>query len=457
MSESMREGAEILERDFSKGSIGRHICRQAIPLIIAQLIQLLYNIVDRIYIGHLPGENGMALTGIGLAFPVVSLIAAFTNLFSTGGAPLCSIARGAGKMERAEKIVGNSAVLLFFTSVVIMAVSFIFKKPILFAFGASENTWPYANLYLTYYLMGTVLNMMGTGMNAFITSQGFPGIAMLTTVIGAVLNLILDPLLIFGFGMGIEGAAIATVIAQSVSALWVLRFLTGKKAILTIKRKYFRIDWSMAKEIVSLGLTGFIMSATNCVAQVACNNMLNLYGGDLYIGIMTILNSVREIFGLPISGITSGAQPVLGFNYGARQYDRVKQGIRFMTVTGGIYTAVSWVILMLFPRAFLMLFTSSSQMIHEGVPALHLYFAGFFFMLFQFCGQSTFVALGKAKHAVFFSLFRKVIIVLPLTLWLPHIINPAVNGVYLAEPISNVIGGLACFITMYLTVYRKLG
>ena len=360
-------------------------------------------------------------------------------------------------MERAEKIVGNSAVLLFFTSVGIMAVSYIFKKPILFAFGASENTWPYANLYLTYYLMGTVLNMMGTGMNAFITSQGFPGIAMLTTVIGAVLNLILDPLLIFGFGMGIEGAAIATVIAQSVSALWVLRFLTGKKAILTIKRKYFRIDWSMAKEIVSLGLTGFIMSATNCVAQVACNNMLNLYGGDLYIGIMTILNSVREIFGLPISGITSGAQPVLGFNYGARQYDRVKQGIRFMTVTGGIYTAVSWVILMLFPRAFLMLFTSSPQMIHEGVPALHLYFAGFFFMLFQFCGQSTFVALGKAKHAVFFSLFRKVIIVLPLTLWLPHIINPAVNGVYLAEPISNVIGGLACFITMYLTVYRKLG
>ncbi len=445
-----------MERDFSRGSIGKHILMQAVPLIVAQLIQLLYNIVDRIYIGHLPGENGMALTGIGLAFPVVALITAFTNLYGSGGPPLCSIARGAGRIDRAEKIMGNSAVMLFFTSFVIMAVSYIFKKPILYAFGASDTTWPYANTYLTIYLAGTVFCMMGTGMNGFITSQGFPGIAMGTTVVGAVINLVLDPVFIFGFGMGIEGAAIATVIAQMISGLWVMRFLTGKKAILKLRKKYFIPDFKLVGEIVSLGFSGFIMSATNCVSQVACNAMLREYGGDLYIGIMTILNSVREILSLPVMGVTNGAQPVLGFNYGARQYGRVRRGVLFMTAVGSIYTIAAWLLLILLPKPFLMLFTSSREMIAEGVTAIHIYFAGFVFMLFQFSGQSTFVALGKAKQAVFFSLFRKVVIVLPLTIWLPRVIAPAVNGVYMAEPVSNVIGGCACFLTMYFTVYRRM-
>lgn len=446
-----------MERDFSQGSVGKHIMVQAVPLIIAQLIQLLYNIVDRIYIGHLPGEDGMALTGIGLVFPVVALITAFTNLYGSGGAPLCSIARGAGLTERAEKIMGNSAVMLFFNSFVIMGLCYLFKKPILYAFGASDITWPYADTYLKIYLAGTVFSMMGTGMNGFITSQGFPGTAMYTTVIGAVINLVLDPVFIFGFGMGIEGAAIATVIAQMVSAVWVMRFLTGKKAILKLRKKYFRPELKLILEIISLGFSGFIMSATNCVAQVACNSMLNLYGGDLYIGIMTILNSVREVISLPVLGVTSGAQPVIGFNYGAREYDRVRQGIKFMSLVGSIYTVAAWLLLVLFPKPFLMLFTGSQEMISEGVKAIHLYFAGFVFMLFQFCGQSAFVALGRAKNAVFFSLFRKVIIVLPLTILLPRFVYPAVNGVYLAEPISNVIGGGLCFLTMYFTVYRKLG
>lgn len=430
---------------------------QAVPLMIAQILQLLYNVVDRIYIGHLPGANGLALTGIGLVFPIVALINAFTNLFGMGGAPLCSIARGAGKHEEAERIMGNSAVLLFFSSFVLIALCFCFKHPVLYLLGASDATYPYADTYLSIYLTGTVFFMLGNGMNNFITSQGFPKIAMCTTLLGAVLNLVLDPVLIFGFGMGIEGAAIATVFSQMVSAVWVLHFLKGKKAILRLEKKYFRLEGRLVRDITALGMSGFIMSATNCVAQIACNAMLSVYGGDLYIGIMTILNSIREIISMPVSGLTSGAQPVLGFNFGAKEYGRLRRGIRFMTLAGSAYTVAAWLVLVLFPKPFLALFTGSSEMVREGVRAVHLYFAGFVFMLFQFSGQSVFVALGKSGRAVFFSLFRKVVIVLPLTLLLPRLMTDSVAGIFLAEPISNVIGGLACFITMYFTVYRKLG
>lgn len=446
-----------MEHDFSKGSVSRHIVVQAVPLMIAQILQLLYNVVDRIYIGHLSGEDGLALTGIGLVFPIVSVISAFTNLFGMGGAPLCSIARGAGQKEKAEKIMGHSAVLLFWTSLVLTALCYILKRPMLYLLGASDATYGYANTYLVIYLTGTVFFMLGNGMNHFITSQGFPRTAMCTTMLGAVINLILDPVLIFGFGMGIEGAAAATVFSQFISCLWVMRFLTGEKAILRLKKKYFRLDLSLVREITSLGMSGFIMQATNSVAQIACNAMLSIYGGDLYIGIMTILNSVREILSMPVSGITSGAQPVLGFNYGAKQYERIKKGIRFMTLAGSVYTVLAWAALVLFPKPFLALFTGNKEMIENGVRAVHLYFAGFVFMLFQFSGQSVFVALGKSKRAVFFSLFRKVVIVLPLTVLLPRVMADGVAGVFLAEPISNVIGGLACFLTMYVTVYRPLG
>ena len=445
-----------MEHDFSEGSVSRHIMNQAVPLMIAQILQLLYNVVDRIYIGHLPGENGMALTGIGLVFPVVSLISAFTNLFGMGGAPLCSIARGAGRKEEAEKIMGNSAVLLFFTSFVMIGFCFAVKRPMLYLLGASDATWPYANTYLSIYLLGTVFFMMGNGMNNFITSQGFPKIAMGTTLLGAVINLILDPVLIFGFHMGIEGAAIATVAAQIISAVWVLSFLRGKKAILRLRKKYFVLEGRLVRDIVSLGMSGFIMSATNCIAQIACNAMLSIYGGDLYVGIMTILNSIREILSLPVSEITSGAQPVLGFNFGAGKTERVRRGIRFMTAAGGIYTVAAWMILALFPKPFLALFTANTDMIRYGIRSVHLYFAGFIFMLFQFAGQSVYVSLGRSKQAVFFSLFRKVVIVLPLTLLLPRMMRDSVAGVFLAEPVSNVTGGLACFITMYFTVYRRM-
>lgn len=461
----MEEGAVLmgkqreqdLEHNFAGGSVARHILAQSIPLTVAQILQLLYNVVDRIYIGHLPGEDGMALTGIGLVFPIVSVISGFTNLYGMGGAPLCSIARGAGEKEKAEKIMGNSAVLLFLTSFVLMAVCYLVKRPVLYMLGASDRTYAYAETYLDIYLLGTVFCMLGNGMNNFITSQGFPRIAMGTTLLGAVINIILDPILIFGFDMGIEGAAIATVVAQAVSAIWVLRFLSGKKAILRLQKQYFRLDGSLVKEICALGTSGFIMQATNAVAQIACNSMLSIYGGDLYIGILTILNSIREILSMPASGITSGSQPVLGYNYGARQYGRIRKGIRFMTIAGAAYMAAAWILLILFPRPFLGLFTANSEMIEKGVRAVHLYFVGFVFMLFQFSGQSVFVALGKSKQAVFFSIFRKVVIVLPLTIFLPQVMEDGVAGIFLAEPISNVIGGLASFLTMYFTVYRRMG
>ena len=445
-----------MEHDFSKGSVSRHIMMQAVPLMIAQILQLLYNVVDRIYIGHLPGEDGLALTGIGLVFPIISVISAFTNLFGMGGAPLCSIARGAGQNEKAKKIMGHSAVLLFGTSFFLTVLCYLLKRPMLYLLGASDATYAYADTYLVIYLTGTVFFMLGNGMNSFITSQGFPKTAMCTTMLGAVINLILDPILIFGLEMGIEGAALATVFSQFVSCLWVMRFLTGKKAIFRLEKKYFHLDWSLVREITALGMSGFIMQATNSVAQIACNAMLSIYGGDLYIGIMTILNSVREILSMPVSGITNGAQPVLGFNYGAKQYERIKKGIRFMTFAGSAYTVFAWAALVLFPKPFLALFTGNTEMIENGVRAVHLYFAGFVFMLFQFSGQSVFVALGKSKRAVFFSLFRKVVIVLPLTVLLPRFLSDGVAGIFLAEPISNVIGGLACFLTMYITVYRRL-
>lgn len=445
----------LLQNDFSKGSVGRNILMQAIPLTIAQLIQLLYNVVDRIYIGHLPGANGMALTGIGLAFPLISLISAFTNLFGMGGAPLCSIARGAGKTEEAERIMGSTAWLLGVSSVAIMVLAYLFKRPILYLFGASDVTYTYANDYLTIYLLGTVFAMVGPGLNYFINSQGFATMGMCTTVLGAVINIVLDPVFIFLLDMGIQGAAIATVIAQAASAVWVICFICGKKAILKLRREFLRFDWALFKKITSLGLSSFIMSATNCVVQITCNSTLSQYGGDLYIGIMTVLNSVRDIIMLPVSGITNGSQPVLGFNYGAKEYRRVRKGILFTLALGSIYSLVAWALVLLFPTFFMRLFSNDPSIIQHGSEALKIYFFGFIMMVFQFSGQSTFVGLGKSKQAIFFSILRKIIIVVPLTLLLPRL-GFGVDGVFIAEPVSNVLGGLLCFCTMMATVWRQL-
>ncbi len=445
-----------MNNDFSKGSVRGRILAQSLPLLLAQLAQLLYNIVDRIYIGHLPGAGSLALTGIGLAFPLTSLIAAFTNLYGTGGSALFSIARGVGDEERGERLLGHTACLLVLTSLALTALCLVFCRPILFLFGASEASYVYAGAYLRIYLLGTVFSMFATGLNGFINAQGFPKIGMGTTLLGAGLNVILDPLFIFVLDMGVEGAAWATVLSQEASAAWVLAFFFGKRALYRIRRPHLRLRARLVGEICGLGLTGFVMQGTNCLTQVICNVSLRAWGGDLYVGVMTVLNSVREILSLPVHSLSNGASPILGYNFGAQAYDRVKQGIRFVALAGFLYTLAAWVLVELIPRPLVALFTEDPALLEAGAAALHIYFFGFIFMAFQFVGQCAFTSLCCPRRAVFFSLLRKAIIVVPLTLWLPRL-GLGVDGVFWAEPISNVIGGLACFMTMWFTLYRRLG
>lgn len=451
----MNDKTEHKKIDFSKGPVWKCIVAQAVPLTIAQLVQLLYNVVDRIYIGHLGDGNSIALTGVGLTFPIVTLIMAFTALFGMGGVPLFSMARGAKDEEEAGKILGNSFALLLGSSIVLTVIGYFFCEPILFAFGASEDSYIYAKQYLDIYLIGTIFSMISTGLNGYINAQGFPKIGMFSVILGAVVNIVLDPIFIFVFDMGVAGAALATIISQAISTIWVLRFLFGKKSMVPLKLKNIRIHRNRTLEIFKLGTSNFIMQGTNCLVQVVCNSTLQNYGGDLYVGIMTVLNSVREITMLPISGIVSGAQPVISFNYGAKEYERVKSGIRFNTLIGSAYTLLAWLLIIIFPGFWFGIFSDDPAMMGAGIEMLKLYFFGFVFMALQFAGQSTFQALGDAKHAIFFSLLRKAIIVVPLTLFLP-MVGFGVKGVFLAEPISNVIGGIACYMTMRLTIYRKL-
>lgn len=447
--------------DFKTEKVSRLIMGQAIPLTIAQLVQVVYNIVDRVYLGHLQTDaQSMALTGVGITFPIISLIAAFTNLFATGGAPLCSMSLGAENRERAKDIEVTTLFMQILTGVMCMAVLFATKRPLLYLLGASEKTYAYASDYLSIYLLGTVFVTTGTGMTGFLNLQGYPQKGMAYMMTGAIINMILDPLFIFTLHLGVRGAALASVISQFISAVLVWRFLFGKEAIIQISlADLMRPAFSLVKEIVVLGFAGFIMSATNCAVQATCNMMLSEYGrelGDLYIAVMTIINSVREMIGLPINGITGGSQPVISFNYGAGENSRVKQGIRFMAMVGVAYTAFMWLMIMLFPQGFLTIFSSDKSVIQAGRMPLIIYFMAFVFMSLQFAGQSTFVALGKSKQAIFFSLLRKAFIVIPLTILLPRIPSLGVMGVFVAEPISNFIGGIASCGTMYLTVYRKL-
>lgn len=441
-----------VENDFSVGSIPRHIIDLAIPMTLAQLVQMAYNLVDRIYIGHLPGTSSIALTGLGLTFPIITIIMAFTNLFSTGSVALYSIARGKQDAAAERRYMENAFLLLLLTSVVVMVLCFVFMHPILYLFGASDETYPYSAAYLRIYLIGTPLVMLATGMNGFINAQGYGKTGMFTILIGAIINIILDPVFIFVLDLGISGAAIATVISQLLSVIWVMAFLTSRRSLTPLRVRQARIDLTATKQITQLGVAGFVMQATNGIVQVAANNMLGIYGGDIYIGIMTVLNSVRDVVSLPLHGFTNAAQPVIGYNYGARKLGRIRQIIRFTTPVTVVYMALCWLIIFLLPQPIMHVFNSDPELLAKGTPAMHLFFFGFFFMAFQSVGQSTFVGLGKSKQATFFSLFRKVIIVVPLTIILPQIGGLGVMGVFLAEPISNFIGGLCCYCTMLWTV-----
>ena len=434
--------------------MARNIVYMAVPMTVAQLINILYNVVDRMYLGRLPGH--LALTGLGLCLPIISILMGFANLCGMGGSPLCSICRGQGEDEEAERIMGNSFSLLLLFGSALTVLCLIFRRPILYLFGASDVTFPYANDYLTIYILGTLFVMISLGMNTFINAQGFSRMGMITVAVGAVVNIVLDPIFIFLLGMGVQGAALATVISQACSAVWVLKFLTGKQALLKLRLSALRLRANRVKRILSLGTSGFVMSMTNSLAQVLCNASLEAYGGDLYVGVMTVINSIREIITMPVQGITNGSQPVLGYNYGAGQYERVRQGIRFTTVLTVGYSIAIWAVVMLLPGPLIRIFNNEADLIAAGIPAFRIYFATFFFMAFQFIGQSTFVGLGRSKSAVFFSLLRKAFIVAPLTLILP-LVGFGADGVFLAEPISNVLGGLACILTMYFTVYRRLG
>ena len=448
--------AESSKNDFSKGSIVSAILSLALPMTTAQLINVLYNIVDRIYIGRIPENATLALTGLGLCLPIISIVIAFANLFGMGGAPLCSIQRGKGNIEEAEAIMGNSFILMILFGLILTVLGLIFKRPLLYLFGASDATISYAEDYVTIYLLGSLFVMVGLGMNSFINSQGFGKTGMISVIVGAVANIILDPVLIFALDMGVKGAAWATIISQFLSAVWIVRFLTGKRTILKLRRKAFRLKKSRVMAIIGLGLSGFTMSVTNSLVQIMYNASLSHWGGDLYVGVMTVINSVREIISLPVNGLTNSAQPTMGFNYGADEYRRVKKAIVFTSVVSILYTLGAWMLVHGFPEFFIRIFNQDPELVAAGVPAMQIYYFGFFMMSLQFAGQAVFVALGKSKKAVFFSIFRKIIIVIPLILILPNLFGLGTDGVFMAEPVSNFLGGAASFGTMLLTVWPEL-
>lgn len=445
-----------IQNDFSQGSVVKNIMGLAVPMTLAQLINVLYNVVDRIYIGHIPEHATLSLTGLGVCLPVITIVIAFANLFGMGGAPLCSIERGKGNEAEAESIMGNSFTLMILFGILLTVLGLIFERPLLYLFGASDATYPYAKSYMTIYLLGSVFVMTGLGMNAFVNSQGFGKVGMMTVLLGAVTNIILDPIFIFVFDMDVQGAALATVISQFLSAAWILKFLTGDKAILKLKVSTMRLKKKCVIKIVSMGLSSFTAGFTNSLVAVVCNATLQGWGGDLYVGVMTVLHSVREIAENIVKGVTNGSQPVMGFNYGAGKYDRVKSCIKFVSAVAISFTVFAWALVSLFPEFFIRIFNHDEELIAAAIPAIRIYFFGFFMMSLQFSGQATFVGLGKAKQATFFSIFRKLIIVVPLTLLLPYVGGLGPMGVFMAEPLSNFIGGAACYGTMLFTMWPEL-
>lgn len=444
--------------DFDNGKITNNILNAAVPMLVAQILSLLYNIVDRIYIARIPNVGTAALGAVGLCFPLIIMITAFSNLFGSGGAPIFSIYRGMNETGRAQAIVNTSFTMVCACGIVLMTIGLVFARPLLVLFGASESALVYAYPYMMIYLIGTIPSMLTIGMNPFINAQGYATTGMISVMIGAAANLILDPLFIFTFQLGIEGAAIATVISQILSACFVVIFLRKKAEykIRFLHRDELGDSIGYAKNIVSLGTSGFVMQLTNSLVSICCNNVLSVTGGDVYISVMTIVSSVRQMVETPIYAIVEGSSPIISYNYGARRPKRVAKAIVTMALMALIYTLSMWLVIIKAPEFLIGIFSSNKELLVDAVPALKIYFAAFVFMLLQYTGQTVFKSLNKKKHAIFFSLLRKVFIVVPLTYLLPYAFHLGTDGVFMAEPVSNVIGGSICFITMLCTVIPEL-
>ena len=416
--------------DMGTGSVKKLLLQLMIPAVVAQIVNLLYNIVDRIYIGHIPGIGAAALTGVGLFTPILMLLNAFAMLIGAGGAPRTAIAMGQGDKDQAEKIVSNSFTMLRM-------------------FGACDATLPYALAYSRIYILGSVCVLIVLGMNPFITAQGFAKISMLTTVIGAVINIVLDPILIFLFGLGVRGAAIATVLSQAVGAIWIIRFLTGPKTTLRLKKEYLKPEGKIVLPVMALGISTFVMMSTESLLSISFSSSLARYGGDVAVGAMTVITSVSQLASMPVSGVCQGGQPVMSFNFGAGKKERVKEAFRFQFLVCFGYTAIFWVLMMLVPGVVAGIFTSDATLIQYTTWAMRIYMAGIFSLGIQIACQQSFMALGQAKVSLLLACLRKLILLIPLIFILPHVVADPVFGVFLAEPVSDIIAATVTAATFF--------
>ena len=444
----------LSKQDMGTGSVKRHMISLAVPALVGQVINLLYNIVDRIYIGHIPEIGGTALTGVGLFTPILMLITAFAMLAGAGGAPRAAIAMGRGDKETAEKIVGNCFTVLMILVVVLTAVFWFAAPTLLRFFGGSDATLPYAVIYSRIYIAGTVFVLIVMGMNVFITTQGFAKFSMLTTVIGAVINIVLDPIFIFVLDMGVAGAALATVLSQTVSALWILWFLTGKRTILKLKRANLRLRGGVILPCLALGISSFVMISTESVLSVSFTSSLQRFGGDLAVGAMTVLTSINQLVTMPLSGICQGGQPLISYNYGAKKLDRVKEAFycQFGICVG--YTLLFWLALMAIPRLFAGIFTSDQALVDYTAWAIRIFLCGVFSVGFQISCQQAFMALGQAKVSLLLACLRKLVLLIPLIFLLPLFIENKVLAVFVAEPVSDVLAAVVTTLTFF-RFFRK--
>ena len=442
-------------QDMGTGSVKKLMVRMAVPALVGQVINLLYNIVDRIYIGHIPDIGGVALTGVGLFTPILMLVTAFAMLAGAGGAPRAAIAMGRGQKDEAEQIVGNCFTVLMILAVVLTAVFYVTLSPLIRLFGGSDSTLPYALEYGRIYILGSVFVLIVMGMNTFITTQGFAKTSMLTTVIGAVINIVLDPIFIFVFDMGVTGAAVATVLSQAVSAIWILKFLMGKKTILRLKAKNLRLVPKIITPCLSLGVSSFIMISTESILSISFTSSLARFGGDVAVGAMTVLTSINQLVTMPLTGICQGGQPLISFNYGARKLDRVKEAFLCQFFVCIAYTTGFWLLLMFFPSFFAGIFTSDMALVDYTGWALRIFLAGAFSIGFQISCQQAFMALGQAKISLFMACLRKLILLIPMIFILPFFFQNKAMAVFLAEPISDILAA-AVTTFMFFRFFRKM-